>query len=80
MATLVSNMEAKDAAHVVAQFEATHSVEVVSDLIFADVSYFNKDLLEDFDLPEGSDWLVVSPGDDAEPLAEGSNLRIVISL
>jgi len=73
-------MEAEDVASVVAEFEAVATVEVISEIIFADVLHFNNELLERFDLPSSADWLVVSPGNDAEPLHENANLRIVISL
>jgi len=76
----VSDLETRVEA---ATDEYAHTVENVeikptSGLLFADMSSVSSDFIDRLDLPKTSKWFVTHPDDDAEPLAEGTEVRLCV--
>ena len=74
----VSDLETRVEA---ATDECAHTVENVeikadTGLLFADMSSVSSDFIDRLDLPKTSKWFVAHPDDDAEPLAEGTKVRL----
>ena len=73
----VSDLEARVEAATDYCDHTVENVEIEADtgLLFADMSSVSSNFIDRLDLPKTSKWFVTYP-DDAEPLAEGTNVRL----